>query len=173
MGENLIYFITFLMTSTYIIFVFLIKQLNINKKEISFLLPMNKEINKIGSEESTIYKHNIYEILPVELKDPRTIILFTLPSCSFCHSALEEFIELNKVKRLPFLNIIGIKKFDNTVKHFLSLYESTIQSILLPVTSIGNLTITSFPTFLLVDKSGQILKRSTLSSEILKDTDIN
>lgn len=139
------------------------------RKEMAFLPPMpvqSNEIQKI-SQDLSIGK-NVCNLIPKDmLSYPFTIIAITLPTCAFCHSALETFLEKNKEHKIPFVNLLTIETGEG-VEEFLDLYKDHFTIIRASIASIQSLLIEGFPAFLLVDQDGNIIQESGWSAPIIK-----
>lgn len=147
--------------------------ININKfkifKENVALLSPNIEKNE-GDPFLEILREKInineWIILPSKYQNQKVIIQFARSGCIPCHQGLQKFIKLNKNVGAPFICLLTSED-EESKKQFINEFPS-ITIISVNQELIEALKINLFPTYLMIDEQGIILKRSNLHDYLLK-----
>lgn len=139
------------------------RQLQCLKTEIH-LLPAPLTIN---ATNESFTKKNIFDSLPhlhLSGKEEHYLVAINSCTCPFCYSGMEELIVANDNK----LRIINLVECDIESKMQNYLFDEEIvytQSISKEIAI--KLEVTQFPTYMLINKKGDVLNEDTWSKSVL------
>lgn len=102
----------------------------------------------------SLYK-NIYDFITLPKISSLHLIMFTMPRCSHCHSNLEILLDLFKEQgRIPVTLIL--QKEHKDIDSFIEKYSRHFTTAIFNKEELMALNIQMYPTFMLIDKQGEI-----------------
>ncbi|MFZ3591716.1 TlpA family protein disulfide reductase [Bacillus sp. DJP31] len=129
------------------------------KKFMHEVIQLPKSQNKV--EPNKLIGSSIYEYIPKEIlpKNSFFVVAITSYTCSYCHSALEEFLLENKKYNLPIINILKAESIYE-IEEFAKIYGKEIPLMKLPLEFIELWNIKRYPTFYLINQNGEFIQES-------------
>ena len=135
------------------------------KLEISYL---PKSPNRLKAMHISEGRAILEEVdLPGKLREKHVVLLVSSPTCHPCHEALTEFLELNERLDFPFACLVVAERFEYYEK-FLNDYRGRVEIVPIYERTLKRLGINKFPTFLVVDENGIILREYLIVQFLLK-----
>ncbi|CAJ1004262.1 MULTISPECIES: hypothetical protein [Bacillales] len=105
--------------------------------------------------------------LPAAVKDKISVLLVSSPTCPPCHEALSEFLRENERWQLPFACITEADEAEYFQK-FYDDYNRFVDIIPFYRKNLKRLGITKFPTFLVINQEGVVLREFLLVPYLMK-----
>lgn len=139
-------------------------QLRKLRYELSFL--PQKGVNAL---QHSIIGKNLRGVFPDLAIAPAeyTIILVASPACAPCHQSLEEILAIRETLQHRFLCLVENSRPDDTDR-FLQQFSGSVTLLPVDIEDLLSLELIQFPTFLLVDQNGRVIKEFTLLPFLLK-----
>ncbi|MFC0190155.1 hypothetical protein ACFFJY_17800 [Fictibacillus aquaticus] len=143
-----------------------VQQLKLLKVEVGYM-PEPAAIQNVIQEDTLVGK-NLLDYVPLDLSDgdEHYAVALTSCTCSYCHSGMEELIAYNQSK-LKIFNIMECNDL-NIAENKLDFKEDVAALHMVSDDVMSMMGARQFPTFLIVDHTGEILLENTWSKPLLR-----
>ncbi|WP_289142823.1 hypothetical protein [uncultured Brevibacillus sp.] len=135
------------------------------RREVSYLpeLPhqMNMDNKRVGS--------NVHKIIDLceTVTGTHAVLMISLPTCRPCHDSLSEFLQQNKRLQIPFA-CLTMADEGEYYQMFCHDYGAQVEILPINETQLKRMGVNRFPTFLIIDNNGIILREFILVEYLIR-----